>query len=115
MRPLLPALCSAQGQIKRLLIHQPLLTLRRRLSVSSQSYLGSQTESILSNRAKSQSILARREMSQLMYNDKVAIVTGAGGGTVNHPIYKHNHYYYSRIGEDLCLIASQQRGKSCGQ
>ena len=50
-----------------------------------------------------------------MFNDKVAIVTGAGGGTVNHPIYKHNPYYYSRIGEDLCLIASQQRGQSCGQ
>ena len=64
MRVLIPALYRARGNIVGQVVG-------RRFSVPCKTLLNLSQYQILGN---------TREMSQLVFNDKVAIVTGAGGG-----------------------------------
>ena len=92
MRPLLPALCRTQNisalRVKSGLSSSHFLLvsgkekLAANLSFSTQPLL-KQTECTWFNRYKSTGLInciPKREMSQLLFDDKVAIVTGAGGG-----------------------------------
>ena len=65
MRSLIPALYRARGNT----VGQVVV---RRFSVPCKTLL---------NIPQYQRLGCKREMSQLVFNDKVAVVTGAGGGT----------------------------------
>ena len=95
MRPLLPALCRTKGRIQhlsalstkpgcsssRFLLVSDKRVLERSFSFSTRNLLRSPTESFWVKCPKrSDSFFQKREMSQLIFDDKVAIVTGAGGG-----------------------------------
>jgi len=88
MKPLLPVLGQVRGHWRRLSNLQSLHPLQakqqiRGFSFSSQTVLRSPRDSYWVNRPKnniSDRSFNTQEMTRLMFNDRVAIVTGAGGG-----------------------------------